>query len=90
MIRLHVMDYQIIRRAVAHHFLQIVQPCLAKIRVYRIHNGSLLIKNYIRVIGNTIFDFVLTFKKIDLMIIHANIANVVRNTHRKTSFRYLS
>ena len=75
MIRLHVGNNQIVRLAVAQHLHQIFHPLFRCCRIYRVHNGKLLVLNHIGIIRNTIGDGILALKQVNGLVIYTNIKN---------------
>ena len=81
MVGLHMLHHQIIRLTAVQSVLQIVQPGMGKAGIHRIHDSDLLIQDHIGIISHTVGDNVLTFKQVDLMVINANILNIVCDIH---------
>ena len=76
MIRLHMLNYQIIRFPTAKNRFQIVKPLMRKGGIYGIHNGCFYVRDDIRIIGYTIRHCILTFKKIDSMVVYSDLVNI--------------
>ena len=88
MIRLHVLDDQIVGRASSEGRGQVVQPFMGKMDVHRVHYGDLLIQDHIGIIGHSVGNNVLSFKKVHLMVVDAYIADRVGNcVHISSSIR---
>ena len=81
MIRLHMMDNQIVGLPSAQLFFNVDQPLTAEIHIHCIHNSDFLVKNHVGIISNAIRNFVLTFKKVNLMIIDTDILDIFCNVH---------
>ena len=81
MIRLHMLNDQIIRLPCAEGFCHVVKPFVGEFPVDGIHHGGLLIENYVGIVGHSVRDDVLPLKEIDLMIVDADVADVVCNLH---------
>ena len=80
-IRLHMLYNEIIRFAVVQNLLDIIQPFMRKVGVYCIHDSNLFIQDHIGVVGHAVRNFVLTFKKVNLMVINADVFDSVCNLH---------
>ena len=88
-------DHQIIRRPVPQLPLQVLKEFRRLSLVHCIHHSNLLIHNDIRIISNSVWNYVLSLKKIQIPVIYANITNVFRNrnhvgTSKNRLFRLLS
>ena len=46
-----------------------------------VQDRNFLIHDHIRVVCHSVWNNILSFKQIDLMIVYANIANIIRNMH---------
>ena len=77
MIRLHMLNHQIIRLPAAENRFQIVKPFVRKSRVYGIHHGNLAVRDNIGIIGHAVRHRILTFKKIDSMIVYPDAVNIL-------------
>ena len=86
MIGLHVLHHQIIRFAPAQNHGQIIQPFMLKMLIHRVHHGDFLVQNHIGIIGHSVGHGILALKQVYLMIVHACIANIVRNGHKPLPF----
>ena len=80
-IRFHVLYDQVIRFASVKSLIQIIQPFVCEISIYCIHNCNFLIKDYIRIVSHAVWHFVLSFKKVYLMIVYAYIFNGICDFH---------
>ncbi len=80
-IGLHMLYYQIIWRLTAENTFEITQPLIAEMRVYRIHDRDLLIKDNIRIIRHSVRHIVHTLKQIDLVVVNANVFDIIGNFH---------
>ena len=83
MIRLHMLDNQIIRGSAFQSLGNIIQPRLGKELIYSVHNSDLIIQNSIGIVAHAIGNNILSFEQIDLMVIHAKITNVIGNKHKQ-------
>jgi hypothetical protein len=75
MIRLHMLDYQIVRRT--DGFLYLADPLICKVSVNGIHDSSLFTFYYIRVVCHTFRYDVVALKQIDVMIVDTNIQDII-------------
>ena len=82
MIRLHMLDDQIIGIFSVQRVLDIVQPFVGKRGVNRIHNGYFLVYNYVRIVGDSVWNTILAFKQIRFSVVHAYVTDIVGNSHR--------
>src|SRR5699024_5066730 len=78
-VRLHVGDDQIIRLSAVQHSFQIGQPSSSCPLVHCIHHGDFLIENHIGVIGNAVGNLILSFKQVNGLVVHTDIADSLRN-----------
>ncbi len=81
MVRLHMLHNQVIRLAAVQHGGQVIHPFVGKITVNRIHNRNFFIQNHVGIVGHPIRHHILPLEQIHLMIVHANIANILANFH---------
>ena len=73
MVRLHMLNHQIIRFPVAKLRFYLFKPYCRKVYIDSIHNRRLFVKNDIRVVGNAVRHFVLTFKQVDCGVVYTDI-----------------
>ena len=85
MVRLHMLDHQIIRLSSCQGLLHIVQPFMGELSIHRIHNGNFFIFYHIGIVGHSIWDLILSLKQIQLMVVDACINDIVGNIHRSHS-----
>ena len=85
-VRLHMLNNQVIRTAGTENRLNVVQPLMCKAGIYRIHNCNLIIHDHIRIVCHTILYYILSLKQVHIMIVHTYILNVFRNLHFISSF----
>ena len=81
MIRLHMLNHDVIRCPACKLRFQLCKPFICKILIHRIHNGNFLIHDHIRIICHAIWHNILSLKQIDLMVIHTDILNIICNCH---------
>ena len=84
MVRLHVIDHQIVDRAVAYHLLNILQVGHEEIHLHRINQTHLLVINQIRVIAHPIGQRPQTLEKVLVTVVHAHVVNLVCNLYHIT------
>ena len=82
-IRLHVLHHQIVRRAALQRRRQAVHPLLAEMGVHRVHHGDLLVQNDVGVVGHAQRHVVLPLKQCHLMVVDADIPDIVADKHEK-------
>ena len=85
-VRLHVLDDEVIRGAAPEPGFQVLQPFPAEACVYGVKDGDLLVQDHVGVVGNAVGDGVLAFKQVGLAVIDADILNVVGDEHSRFSF----
>ena len=81
MIRLHVLNDKIIGLSAVKRIGKIIKPFVTEPCVNRIHDSDFLINYNIRIICHSVFNNVLTLKKVDIMVINTNVFNVLCNIH---------
>ena len=89
-VRLHVLDDQVIRFFSVKDIRQVVQPLVGEADIHRIHDGDLLIHDHIGVISHAVRYDVLPLEKIYVMIIDAYISDIICNCdcHDNSSVLY--
>ena len=58
---------------------QLSEPFVAEARVHRIKNRDLLVEHDIRVIRHAVFHHILPLEQVDVVVVHADVADVLRN-----------
>ena len=76
MIGLHMLNHQIIRLSAFENRFQIIKPLVRKSCIYGIHHSNLFVCDNIGIIGHTAWHRILTFKKIDSMIVYSDVVNI--------------
>ena len=72
---------QIVGCAAVEGITDIIQPFVGKAYIHGVHNGDLVIKNGVRVIGHTVRNNILSLKEIHLMVVDTDIANIRGDLH---------
>ena len=75
MVRLHVLNNKIIRLFAAQSLFKIVKPNVRYPRVSGVHYRYLLVNDNIRVVRNAVWHNILALKKVNVMIVCANVNN---------------
>ena len=83
MVRLHVLHNEVIRATAVKLRFEVLQPFHAEVGVYRIHDGNFFIEDDIGIIGHAVFYGVLPLKKVYVMVVYADIANIFCYKHVK-------
>ena len=83
MVRLHVLHNEVIRATAVKLRFEVLQPFHAEVGVYRIHDGNFFIEDDIGIIGHAVFYGVLSLKKVYVMVVYADIANIFCYKHVK-------
>ena len=79
MVRLHVLHHQIIQLPGPQHSGNVFQPLLPEVLIHGVHHGYLLIQNHIGIVRHAIGHHILSLEQIHLMVVHADIANIIGN-----------
>ncbi len=78
MIRLHMLNDQIIRLCAVERCRNIVQPLLREMCIRRIHNGGFFVLDDIGIISHAVRDVILSLEQVNLMIVDANVQDGIR------------
>ena len=84
-VRLHVVDHQIVGLAAIQLSADVAQPLLAEVLVHGVHDGHLLVENDVGIIAHAVGDHILTLEQVHLMVVDADIADIIGNEHACTS-----
>ena len=76
-IRLHVMNHEIIHICAIVCLFNVLEPLAAKIAVYGIENNALFILDEIGVVGHSAGNYVLPLEEIYLMVVYSDILDVI-------------
>ena len=76
---LHVRYDEIIRFFVAEGFPDIGNPCVGGALVHRVHNADFFVHNRIGVVRHTVGYYKLTFEKVEIRIVTADVNEGVRD-----------
>ena len=85
MVRLHVVDHQIVGGPALQDLGQVLHPGLQEIFVHGIHDGDLLVQDRVGIVGHAVGDDVLAFEQIHLVVVHADVFDTVSNKHNFSS-----
>ena len=77
MVRFHVLHYKIIGHPAVKCVPDVFEPQASEVSVDRIHDRDLLVSDHVRVISHSRRNIILTFEKIDLVVIDANVDDIV-------------
>ena len=80
-IRFHMLNDQIVWFCITEHIFYICKPFFWKMCINGIKNGNFIIRDHIRIVCHTILYLMLSFKKINVMVVHANIFDIFCNSH---------
>ena len=78
---LHMVYDQIVRRAAGERGGEVGEPLLGEVPVHRVHHGDLLIEDHIGIVRHAVGHVVNTLKKVDLVVVYADVANILRHIH---------
>ena len=77
MVRLHVLHDQVIGQAAFERTVKVHEPLGGEVHLRRVKDGDLLVRHDVGIISHAVRDFVLAFEKINGVVVHADIADVV-------------
>ena len=80
-IRFHMLHYKVIGLPIPEHFGDIVEPFMGKMNIYRIHDGDLLVKNDVGIVAHAVRHDILTFEQVNLVVVDANVSDIVCDFH---------
>ena len=78
---LHVVDDEIVHAIRRRR--DVPEPLVAEARVDRVHHGDLLALDYIGIVGHAERNLELAFEKVDVMIVDADIHDIICNLHNR-------
>ena len=81
MIRFHMLYNQVIRFAAIQNLLQVIEPFVRKVCVYRIHDCHFLIKDHVGIIGHAVWNLILSLEKVYLMVVYTCIFDGICDFH---------
>ena len=81
MVGLHVVDDEIVDLVCRGR--DVLEPLVAKARIDRVHHGDLLALDYIGIVGHAERNLELAFEKVDVMIVDADIHDIICNLHNR-------
>ena len=87
-VRFHVLYNKIIRFAITKNLLDVIKPFVGKIGIYCIHDSSFFVQDHIGVVGHTVWNFVLAFEKVNLVIVYAYIFDSICDFHEQYLFSF--
>ena len=76
-VRLHVLDDQVVGLSVAESFLEVVEPFVGELAVNGVHDRDLPVDNHIGVVRHAVGNDILTLKQVNFVVVHADITDVV-------------
>ena len=85
MIRLHVLDDEVIGFGSVQDRCDVIQPFMGEISIYSVHNGDLFILDHIGVVSHAVGNHILSLKQVYLVIVDAYIKNIIGYFHDGTS-----
>ena len=78
---LHVVDDQVVRLTALQRLAHVGKPLVAEMLVDGIEHGNLLIHNDVGIVAYAVRYGVQALEQIDIMVIHAHIADIVGDVH---------
>ena len=80
-----MVDDQEIRLAVVEYLTDIAEPEITEMGIHCIQHGDLFIHDDVGVVRNAMGNGVQPLKKVDRVIVHAHIADIIGDVHRYSS-----
>ena len=81
MVRLHVVDHEVVRRLAAVRRRHVPHPFVAEARIDGIHHRRLCVLHQIAVVRHATRHHVLSLKQIDVVVVHAHRNDIRRDFH---------
>ena len=78
---LHVLDHQEIGAAAVKLCSELAQPLLAEVLIHGVHDGNLLVQDDVGIVGHAVGDHILALEQVHLMVVDADVADVIGNKH---------
>ena len=85
-IGLHVLNNKIIRAAGTERGSHIVKPLVREVCIHGVHNRDFIVENDIRVVGHSVRNYVLSLKKVNIVVIHTHINYIISYSHSQAPF----
>ena len=76
-VRLHVLDDEIVRLAASEGALQVVQPLVGEMLVHGVHDGHLFIQDNIGVVAHAVGHLILALEQVHLMVVDAYVQDIL-------------
>ncbi len=80
-----MLNNKIIGSLAAECVLKVVEPFVLECAVNCVHNRGFGIENNIRIVCHSVWNVILTLKKINIVIVYTDIADIVCDFHVYTS-----
>ena len=90
MVRLHVLDHQIVGLTACQSLADVLQPLSGLAGIDGVHNSHLFVQNHIRIIGHAIGHHILALKQIHLVVVGTYIQNGIGNFFQHNVFLLLT
>ena len=87
MIRLHMLNNEVIGLSAAKNLCNIIKPFVPESCVNRVEHGDFIVNNNIGIISHSVFNYILSLKKVDIVIIDPYISYIICNIHSENSFQ---
>ena len=81
MVRLHVLDNQVVRGTITQCGGDLGDPLVSEVGVNAVHHNGLVIHDQIGVVGHAVRDAILALKEIHCMIIDTKVNNIFCDFH---------
>ena len=81
MVRLHVVDDQIVGGLAAEHVFDVAEPFVTEADIDRVNDGGLAVEDGVRIVSHAVGDDVLAFEKVDFVVVDADVPNVFGDVH---------
>ena len=89
MVRLHVLNDEIIRLAISKCLFDVVEPLVRKPCFDRVDDGNLFVKYDVRIVCHAVRHVVHAFKKVYLMVVYTDVFDVAHIFHNLFSLLFV-
>ena len=81
MVGLHMLDDKVVGLFSAERVFDIRKPLFSEPRVYGVGYGDFLVLNNVRIISHSVWYGVLPLEKVDGVVVHTDVNDVLRDIH---------
>ena len=83
-----MMNNEVVRLTPLKRLRNVLEPLIAKVGVYRIHDGDFVARNHVGVVGHPERNDILPLEKVHLMVVYTDIGNVGPDFHLQLSLHF--